>query len=131
MSMQDPIADMLTRIRNGQSADKKVVSMPASKLKKALAKVLVDEGYITDFSVDENEGKPLLNVTLKYFQGDAVIDVIQRVSRPGLRIYRRTGDLPSVMNGLGIAVISTSKGLMTDRAARSAGFGGEVLCYVS
>jgi len=131
MSMQDPIADMLTRIRNGQSADKKVVSMSASKLKKALAKILVEEGYITDFSVDENEGKALLNVTLKYFQGEAVIDVIQRVSRPGLRIYRKTGDLPSVMNGLGIAVISTSKGLMTDRAARSAGFGGEVLCIVS
>ena len=131
MSMQDPIADMLTRIRNGQSADKKIVSMPASKLKKALAKVLVDEGYVTDFNVDENEGKPLLNVTLKYFQGDAVIDVIQRVSRPGLRIYRKSTDLPTVMNGLGIAVISTSKGLMTDRAARTAGFGGEVLCTVS
>ena len=131
MSMQDPIADMLTRIRNGQTADKKIVLMPASKLKKALAKILLDEGYITDFSVDENEGKPLLNVTLKYYQGAAVIDVIQRVSRPGLRIYRKSTDLPSIMNGLGIAVISTSKGLMTDRAARSAGFGGEVLCYVS
>ena len=131
MSMQDPIADMLTRIRNGQSADKKIVTMPASKLKKSLAKILVDEGYISDFSVDENEGKALLNVTLKYYQGDAVIDVIKRVSRPGLRIYRKATDLPKVMNGLGIAVISTSKGLMTDRAARSAGFGGEVLCYVS
>lgn len=131
MSMQDPIADMLTRIRNGQSADKKTVSMPSSRLKKAMAKVLMDEGYITDFKVTENEGKPLLNVALKYFQGAPVIEEIQRVSRPGLRIYRRTTDLPKVMNGLGIAIISTSKGLMTDRAARSAGFGGEVLCYVS
>ncbi len=131
MSMQDPIADMLTRIRNGQSADKKIVAMPSSRLKKAVAKVLLDEGYITDFKVDNNEGKALLNVTLKYFQGAPVIAEIQRVSRPGLRIYRKTGDLPNVMNGLGIAIISTSKGLMTDRAARAAGFGGEVLCTVS
>lgn len=131
MSMQDPIADMLTRIRNGQSADKKIVSMPSSRLKKAVAKVLLDEGYITDFKVADNDGKPLLNVALKYFQGEPVIADIQRVSRPGLRIYRRKGDLPNIMNGLGIAIISTSKGLMTDRAARSAGFGGEVLCYVS
>ena len=131
MSMQDPIADMLTRIRNGQSADKKIVSMPSSRLKKAVSKVLLDEGYITDFNVDENEGKALLNITLKYFQGEPVIADIQRVSRPGLRIYRKKGDLPSIMNGMGIAIVSTSKGLMTDRAARSAGFGGEVLCYVS
>ena len=121
MSMQDPIADMLTRIRNGQSADKKIVAMPSSRLKKAVAKVLLDEGYITDFKVEENDGKPLLNVALKYFQGAPVIEEIQRVSRPGLRIYRKTGDLPNVMNGLGIAIISTSKGLMTDRAARAAG----------
>lgn len=131
MSMQDPIADMLTRIRNGQSADKKTVTMPSSKLKKAVAKVLLDEGYITDFKVDENSGKPQLNVALKYFQGAPVISEIKRVSRPGLRIYRKNDELPSVMNGLGIAIISTSKGLMTDRAARAAGFGGEVLCTVS
>ena len=131
MSMQDPIADMLTRIRNGQSADKKAVSMPSSGLKKAVAKVLLDEGYITDFKEAENDGKPLLNVDLKYFQGEPVIANIQRISRPGLRIYRRKGDLPNVMNGMGIAIISTSKGLMTDRAARAAGFGGEVLCTVS
>ena len=131
MSMQDPIADMLTRIRNGQSADKKTVSMPSSRLKKAVAKVLLDEGYITDFKVAENDGKPLLNVALKYFQGEPVISEIQRVSRPGLRIYRKKDQLPKIMHGMGISIISTSKGLMTDRAARSAGFGGEVLCYVS
>jgi small subunit ribosomal protein S8 len=131
MSMQDPIADMLTRIRNGQSADKKTVSMPSSTLKSAVAKVLLDEGYITDFKVADNNGKPLLNVALKYFEGAPVIIQIERVSSPGLRIYRKKGDLPKVMNGLGIAIISTSKGLMTDRAARSSGFGGEVLCYVS
>ena len=131
MSMQDPIADMLTRIRNGQSADKKTVSMPSSTLKKAVAKVLLDEGYITDFQVAENDGKPLLNVALKYFQGEPVISEIKRVSRPGLRIYRKKDQLPSIMHGMGIAIISTSKGLMTDRAARSAGFGGEVLCHVS
>jgi len=131
MSMQDPIADMLTRIRNGQSADKKIVSMPSSRLKKAVAKVLLDEGYITDFKVSDSEGMASLDVALKYFQGEPVIAKIERVSRPGLRIYRKKGDLPNVMNGLGIAIISTSKGLMTDRAARNAGFGGEVLCYVS
>ncbi len=131
MSMQDPIADMLTRIRNGQSADKKIVNMPSSKLKMAVAKVLKDEGYISDFNVAEEDGKTILGVALKYFQGEPVIADIQRVSRPGLRVYRKTNELPNVMNGLGIAIISTSKGLMTDRAARSAGFGGEVLCYVS
>lgn len=131
MSMQDPIADMLTRIRNGQSADKTNVAMPSSKLKRAMAKVLLDEGYISDFKIEENDGKPQLDIALKYFQGEPVISVIKRVSRPGLRIYRKKGELPNVMNGLGIAIISTSKGLMTDRAARSAGFGGEILCFVS
>lgn len=131
MSMQDPIADMLTRIRNGQSADKTTVTMPASKLKTSVAQVLKDEGYITDFQNTELEGKPALQIALKYFEGAPVIDKIQRVSRPGLRIYRRKDDLPTVMGGMGIAIISTSKGLMTDRAARQAGHGGEVLCYVS
>jgi len=131
MSMQDPIADMLTRIRNGQSANLKTVSMPSSKLKKAVAKLLLDEGYITEFNVEENDGKPQLKVVLKYFQGTPVIIDIKRVSRPGLRIYRKKDDLPTIMHGMGIAVISTSKGLMTDRAARAAGFGGEILCYVS
>ena len=131
MSMQDPIADMLTRIRNGQTADKKTVTMPASKLKTSVAKVLKDEGYITDFQNTELEGKPALQIALKYFEGAPVIDKIERVSRPGLRIYRKKDDLPSVMGGMGIAIISTSKGLMTDRAARQAGHGGEVLCYVS
>ena len=131
MSMQDPIADMLTRIRNGQSADKKTVTMPASKLKTSVAKVLKDEGYITDFQNTELDGKPALQIALKYFEGTPVIDKIERVSRPGLRIYRKKDDLPNVMGGMGIAIISTSKGLMTDRAARQAGHGGEVLCYVS
>ena len=131
MSLQDPIADMLTRIRNGQSAEKKTVAMPASKLKKAVAQVLLDEGYIADFQETDNDGKPTLNVALKYYQGAPVISEIQRVSRPGLRIYRKKDELPNVMDGLGIAIISTSKGLMTDRAARKEGYGGEVLCYVS
>jgi small subunit ribosomal protein S8 len=129
--MQDPIADMLTRIRNGQSADKKTVTMPASKLKTSVAEVLKEEGYITDFQNTELEGKPALQIALKYFEGTPVIEKIERVSRPGLRIYRKKDDLPSVMGGMGIAIISTSKGLMTDRAARQAGHGGEVLCYVS
>lgn len=131
MSMQDPIADMLTRIRNGQSAEKKTVTMPASKLKTSVAEVLKEEGYITDFQNTELEGKPALQIALKYFEGTPVIEKIERVSRPGLRIYRKKDDLPSVMGGMGIAIISTSKGLMTDRAARQAGHGGEVLCYVS
>ena len=131
MSMQDPIADMLTRIRNGQSADKKTVTMPASKLKTSVAEVLKEEGYITDFQNTELDGKPALQIALKYFEGTPVIEKIERVSRPGLRIYRKKDDLPSVMGGMGIAIISTSKGLMTDRAARQAGHGGEVLCYVS
>jgi len=130
MSMSDPIADMLTRIRNGQSADKVSVTMPASKVKKAIAVLLKDEGYITDFEVTEGV-KPSLNVTLKYFEGNGVISEVKRVSRPGLRIYKNKNDLPTIMGGLGIAVVSTSKGLMTDRAARAAGHGGEILCYVS
>lgn len=128
--MTDPIADMLTRIRNGLSAGKKAVVMPDSKLKRSIAVVLKDEGFITDFSQTEVDGKPQLNVELKYFQGKPVIDKMKRVSRPGLRIYKATDDLPKVMAGLGIAIVSTSQGVMTDRAARKAGYGGEVLCYV-
>ena len=130
MSMTDPIADMLTRIRNALSAQKAQVSMPASKQKKAIAQVLKDEGYIGDFAEAEVDGKPTLNVTLKYYQGKAVIDSIKRVSRPGLRIYKGKDELPKVMGGLGVAIVSTSAGMMTDRAARKAGHGGEVLCYV-
>ena len=122
MSMQDPIADMLTRIRNGQAANKAAVTMPSSKLKVAIANVLKEEGFIEDFKVE---------LTLKYFQGKAVVESIQRVSRPGLRIYKRKDELPKVMAGLGIAVVSTSKGVMTDRAARQAGLGGEIICYVA
>ena len=128
--MSDPIADMLTRIRNGQSAAKTDVSMPASKIKQAIAKVLKDEGYIKDYSVSD-EAKAEMTVSLKYFEGRPVIESIKRVSRPGLRIYKNKDDLPKVLNGLGIAVISTSKGVMTDREARAAGFGGEVICLVS
>jgi small subunit ribosomal protein S8 len=131
MSMSDPIADMLTRIRNAQSANKVQVSMPTSKVKVGIASVLKDEGFITDFRVDENDGKPELEITLKYFEGRGVIDSIKRASRPGLRIYRRNDDLPRVLDGLGIAVVSTSKGFMTDAAARSAGHGGEIICYVA
>lgn len=131
MSMQDPVADMLTRIRNGQAAGKASIKMPASKLKKAIASVLKDEGYIQDFAVAENGGKPEMTVDLKYFQGEPVIDSLQRVSRPGLRIYRGKDDLPKVRGGLGIAIISTSKGLMTDRAARKAGQGGEVIAFIA
>ena len=131
MSMSDPIADMLTRIRNAQSANKVSVSMPNSKLKMGIASVLKDEGYITDFRVDENNGKPKLEVTLKYFQGRGVIDDIRRASRPGLRIYRGKDDLPRVLDGLGIAIVSTSGGVMTDAAAKSAGYGGEIICYVA
>jgi small subunit ribosomal protein S8 len=128
--MSDPIADMLTRIRNGQSAAKTDVSMPASKMKQAIAKVLKDEGYIKDFSVSEG-AKPEMTVSLKYFEGRPVIESIKRVSRPGLRIYKNKDELPKVMNGLGVAIISTSKGIMTDREARASGFGGEVVCLVS
>ncbi len=128
--MTDPIADMLTRIRNGLSAGKTDVNMPLSKLKQSIAQVLKDEGYIADFSQAELEGKPTLNVELKYYQGKPVIEKVDRVSRPGLRIYKGSDKIPSVLNGLGIAIVSTSKGVMTDRAARKAGYGGEVLCYV-
>ncbi len=131
MSMSDPIADMLTRIRNAQSANKTSVSMPNSKIKVGIASVLKDEGYITDFRVDENKGKPNLEITLKYFQGRGVIDEIRRASRPGLRIYRGKDDLPRVLDGLGIAIVSTSRGFMTDAAAKSAGYGGEIICYVA
>ena len=130
MSMQDPIADMLTRIRNGQAANKAAVTMPSSKLKVAIANVLKEEGFIEDFKV-EGDTKPELELTLKYFQGKAVVESIQRVSRPGLRIYKRKDELPKVMAGLGIAVVSTSKGVMTDRAARQAGLGGEIICYAA
>ena len=130
MSMQDPISDMLTRIRNGQAASKVSVKMPSSKQKVAIATVLKAEGYITDFSV-AGDTKPELEVTLKYFEGKKVIDTLKRVSRPGLRIYKGASDLPKVMAGLGIAIVSTSQGVMTDRAARKASIGGEIICYVS
>ena len=130
MSMQDPIADMLTRIRNGQAANKVAINMPSSKLKVAIANVLAAEGYIESVKVLEGT-KPELEITLKYFQGKPVVESIQRVSRPGLRIYKRKDELPKVMGGLGIAVVSTSKGVMTDRAARQAGLGGEIICYVA
>lgn len=130
MSMQDPIADMLTRIRNGQAAQKVSVSMPSSKLKVAIAKLLKEEGYIADVKVT-GDVKPELEIELKYFQGKSVVELIQRVSRPGLRIYKKRDELPKIMNGLGIAVVSTSKGVMTDRAARKAGMGGEIICYVA
>jgi len=131
MSMSDPIADMLTRIRNGQTANKSSVRMPASKKKLAIAKVLKDEGYITDFAETEADGKPALEVTLKYFQGAPVIEFVKRVSRPGLRIYKSRDELPKVRAGLGIAIVSTSKGVMTDREARKQGHGGEVIAYVA
>lgn len=131
MSMTDPIADMLTRIRNGQTAGKSSVSMPSSKIKMAIARVLQDEGYINDFSVSSEMGKPELNISLKYYQGRPVIETIKRVSRPGLRIFRGRDELSKVLGGLGIAIVSTSHGIMTDRAARAAGHGGEVLCVVA
>ena len=131
MSMQDPIADMLTRIRNGQSAGKKSVSMPSSKVKLSIANVLKNEGYISEISKSEDGGKAELAIELKYYQGRPVIDTIKRVSRPGLRIYKKSNELPRVLDGLGIAVVSTSAGVMTDRAARKSGHGGEVLCIVS
>ncbi|WP_455218347.1 30S ribosomal protein S8 [Kaarinaea lacus] len=131
MSMTDPIADMLTRIRNALAAGKLVVAMPSSKQKLAIANLLKEEGYVNDASVQDIDGKPVLEISLKYYEGKPVIDLIQRVSRPGLRVYKRKDDLPKVMDGLGIAVVSTSNGLMTDRAARKAGHGGEVVCYVA
>lgn len=131
MSMSDPIADMLTRIRNGQGVEKAEVVMPSSKVKIAIAQVLKDEGYIEGFQVLPNEGKAELRIGLKYYAGRPVIERLERVSRPGLRIYKRRDDIPQVMNGLGVAIVSTSRGVMTDRKARSQGVGGEVLCYVA
>ena len=131
MSMHDPIADMLTRIRNAQLVGHGEVTMPASRLKAAIAKVLKDEGYIEDFAVRENEGKPVIEIGLKYYAGKPVIEKIERVSRPGLRIYKAKDDIPRVMNGLGVAILSTSRGVMTDRKARADGVGGEVLCIVA
>jgi small subunit ribosomal protein S8 len=131
MSMSDPIADMLTRIRNAQSVAKQAVTMPSSKLKVAIAQVLKDEGYIDGFAVRDNEGKHELEVALKYYAGRPVIERIERVSRPGLRIYKGRDAIPQVMNGLGVAIVTTPKGVMTDRKARQTGVGGEVLCYVA
>ena len=132
MSMSDPIADMLTRIRNGQNVGFESVTMPASRRKEAIAKVLQEEGYIGEYKVEQLDGnKANLEIGLRYFEGKPVIDVIKRVSKPGLRIYKKKDELPEVLGGLGVAVISTSNGVMTDRAARSKGFGGEVICVVS
>jgi len=131
MSMSDPIADMLTRIRNGQMRNKVAVSMPSSKIKQAIASVLKDEGYIEGFNVAVVLGKPTLNVDLKYYAGQPVIEKIQRISKPGLRVYKDSENLPKVMNGLGVAILTTSKGVMTDIKAKAAGIGGEVLCYVA
>ena len=130
MSMQDPLSDMLTRIRNAQMAGKTAVEMPGSKLKAAVANVLKEEGYIADFNATNDSGKPRLAIELKYFQGKPVIAEIDRISRPGLRNYAGKDEMPSVRGGLGVAIVSTSKGVMTDRAARAAGVGGEVLCTV-
>jgi small subunit ribosomal protein S8 len=130
MSMSDPIADMLTRIRNAQMVEKASVTMPSSKVKVAIAQVLKDEGYIDDFAV-KGEAKAELEIALKYYAGRPVIERIERVSRPGLRIYKGRHDIPTVMNGLGVAIVTTPKGVMTDRKARQAGIGGEVLCYVA
>jgi small subunit ribosomal protein S8 len=131
MSMSDPIADMLTRIRNAQMTEKTSVRMPSSKLKKAIAQVLKDEGYIDGFMIRENAGLPEMEVALKYYAGRPVIEKIERVSKPGLRIYKGRDELPRVMNGLGVAIVSTSQGVMTDRKARSLGVGGEILCVVA
>jgi len=131
MSMSDPIADMLTRIRNGQVRGKITISMPSSKQKVAIASLLKEEGYIADFSVESDSGKPQLSLKLKYFRGKPVIEFIQRVSRPGLRIYRGKDEIPQVRGGLGVAIVSTSKGLMSDRAARREGHGGEIVALVA
>ena len=131
MSMSDPIADMLTRIRNAQMVDKAIVAMPSSKVKAAIAQVLKDEGYIDGFQVKVEGGKSQLEIALKYYAGRPVIERIERVSRPGLRIYKGAKSIPQVMNGLGVAIVTTPKGVMTDRKARAAGVGGEVLCYVA
>ena len=131
MAMSDPIADMLTRIRNAQLAEKASVSMPSSKVKVAIAAVLKHEGYVDDFAVRQADGKPTLDIALKYYAGRPVIERIDRVSKPGLRIYKGAGDIPRVMNGLGVAIVSTPKGVMTDRKARASNTGGEVLCIVA
>ena len=130
MSMSDPIADMLTRIRNAQATEKVTVAMPASKVKLAIAKVLKDEGYIEEFGQRTIEGKNVLEIGLKYYAGKPVIEKLERISRPGLRIYKGRDDIPRVLNGLGVAIVSTSRGVMTDRRARESGVGGEVLCIV-
>ena len=130
MSMHDPISDMLTRIRNAQRANKVAVAMPSSKLKCAIAEVLKQEGYIEEYAVSA-DAKPILEIQLKYYAGRPVIEQIKRVSRPGLRVYKGSSDIPTVMNGLGVAIVSTSKGVMTDRKARSQGIGGELLCDVA
>ncbi|MDQ5942874.1 MAG: small subunit ribosomal protein [Pseudomonadota bacterium] len=131
MSMSDPISDMLTRIRNAQMAEKASVAMPSSKLKVAIAKVLKDEGYVEDFAVRDGAGKPTLEIGLKYYAGRPVIERIERVSKPGLRVYKGSTDIPRVMNGLGVAIVSTPQGVMTDRKARDSNVGGEVLCIVA
>ena len=131
MSMTDPVADLLTRIRNGQSAGKANVSLDSSKIKPAIARVLKDEGYVADFHVENDTGKPRLIIDLKYFEGRPVIDRLERVSRPGLRIYRSKNDLPKVLGGMGTVIVSTPQGVMTDRQARATGQGGEVLCIVA
>ena len=131
MSMSDPIADMLTRIRNAQLAEKLSVAMPSSGVKASIAQVLKDEGYIEEFKVRDEDGKSTLEIALKYYAGEPVIEKIERVSRPGLRIYKGRDDIPKIMNGLGIAIVSTSKDVMTDRKARATGIGGEVLCIVA
>ena len=131
MSMSDPIADMLTRIRNAQMVEKVSVTMPSSKVKVAIAQVLKDEGYIDDFAVKAEGAKSELNIALKYYAGRPVIERLERVSKPGLRVYRGRNDIAQVMNGLGVAIVSTPKGVMTDRKARATGVGGEVICYVA
>jgi small subunit ribosomal protein S8 len=131
MSMSDPIADMLTRIRNAQMVEKVSVTMPSSKVKVAIAQVLKDEGYIEDFAVKAEGAKAELNIALKYYAGRPVIERLERVSKPGLRVYRGRNEIPQVMNGLGVAIVSTPKGVMTDRKARASGVGGEVICYVA
>ena len=131
MSMSDPIADMLTRIRNAQTVNKTTVAMPSSKLKVAIARVLKDEGYIENYAVAEDAGKATLSIELKYYAGRPVIERIERVSRPGLRVYKGKSEIPTVLNGLGVTIVSTPRGVMTDRKARATGTGGEILCYVA
>jgi len=131
MSMSDPIADMLTRIRNAQTVNKTTVAMPSSKLKVAIARVLKDEGYIENYAVAEDAGKATLSIELKYYAGRPVIERIERVSRPGLRVYKGKSEIPTVLNGLGVTIVSTPKGVMADRKARATGTGGEILCYVA